>query len=614
VDAGRLTLRECLIDELALSPDGEFVCYGRRTVESGRDVRRLWLVPWSGGRPRALTAGPVEDHSPAFSPDGREVAFLSSRGGSGDQLHVIPVDGGEPERLTSFSHGVTSFAWRPDGRALAVTAADAERVLSDGGRNGAEPTARVVRRVDWRDDESGALRDRPTHIHEVPRRGGRPRRITSGPWFASSPRYLPDGRIAYLADPAPDADLNPNPQVHCDGAVLIEHPGPVTEFVVTADGAVVACAYGSVLPPDSDPILVYRDGLLITPGEDFWRGLAPDGSAAVSDAGGREVVHRIDGGSATPVVDPARAFSVDAIGAAAGRLVAVLAEGPEWADVHALEPGRSPRRLTRHGSAWLRRAEPIEQEERTIAGVHCWLMAPAGAATVPRATVLAVHGGPIWHWPPSVELGVQLLVRAGYRVVRPNIVGSYGFGTAWIDRLIGRWGEDDAAQCEAVLDALVDEGLADPARLGCFGRSYGGFVVNWLVGTSGRFAAAVSECGVANQVSAYAGSSCGAAYDRSAGLGEPLDQEGVDRLWRQSPLRHAAAIHTPLLLLQGEADPICPPSDAEQLFVALRMLRREVAYVLYPDGTHSFHRTARPDRRADRNRRLLEWFERWMPA
>ena len=149
--------------------------------------------------------------------------------------------------------------------------------------------------------------------------------------------------------------------------------------------------------------------------------------------------------------------------------------------------------------------------------------------------------------------------------------------------LRGDWGGVDADDCHAVLDALVERGLADPDRLGVIGLSYGGFVTNWLVGTSDRFRAAVSENGVANQVSAWANSDCGPDYCVSAELGDAVTADGVASLWRQSPLRHVDSIRTPLLILQAEEDLRCPAADAEQLFVALRWLRREVELVLYPE-------------------------------
>jgi dipeptidyl aminopeptidase/acylaminoacyl peptidase len=134
------------------------------------------------------------------------------------------------------------------------------------------------------------------------------------------------------------------------------------------------------------------------------------------------------------------------------------------------------------------------------------------------------------------------------------------------------------------------------------------------VATSDRFRAAVSENGVVNQVSGWAASDSGVEYNRMALLGAPLDAEGVAKLWQQSPLSHVADIRTPLLILQGEADRRCPPSDSEQLFVALRVLGRTVEYVLYPEESHVYQAAGRPDRRIDRMTRMLDWFDRYLRA
>ncbi len=141
------------------------------------------------------------------------------------------------------------------------------------------------------------------------------------------------------------------------------------------------------------------------------------------------------------------------------------------------------------------------------------------------------------------------------------------------------------------------EGLADPARLGVMGLSYGGFMTQWLVGQSDRFRAAVAVNGVTNQISAAANCDQGAWTPRLGWGRPPADFE---RLWRQSPLAHAERITTPLLMLQGEADLRCPAADNEQLFVALRAaLERTVEYVLYPEEVDPMQVIGRPDRRID---------------
>jgi dipeptidyl aminopeptidase/acylaminoacyl peptidase len=246
--------------------------------------------------------------------------------------------------------------------------------------------------------------------------------------------------------------------------------------------------------------------------------------------------------------------------------------------------------------------------------IETWVASPRGAGSRALPTIVDVHGGPLGAWAPTPSLEVFVLVSAGYRVVLPNIRGSATYGADWIRPQLGDWGGVDAADVHIALDAVVAAGLADADRLGVLGLSYGGFMVNWLVGTSDRFRAAVSENGVTNQVAAWANSDTGPEYCRTSLLGDPFTPEGAMKLWRQSPLRHVGAIRAPLLMLQAEADRRCPASDNEQLFVALRLLGREVEYVLYPDEYHVYATTGRPDRRIDRMTRMLAWFDRHLKA
>jgi len=204
------------------------------------------------------------------------------------------------------------------------------------------------------------------------------------------------------------------------------------------------------------------------------------------------------------------------------------------------------------------------------------------------------------------------LCAAGYRVLMPNIRGSASFGERWAGALRGRWGEVDAHDALAAVDAAVSRDLADPDRLGVMGLSYGGFLTQWLIGATDRFKAAVGENGVSNQVSAWANSHFGIHFDRRWKLGDPLTRAGMLRLWQTSPLSQVASIHTPLLLLQSEEDLICPASDNEQLFGALRALGRETEYILYPEEHHEMKNYGRPDRRIDRMERILAWFDRWL--
>jgi dipeptidyl aminopeptidase/acylaminoacyl peptidase len=267
-----------------------------------------------------------------------------------------------------------------------------------------------------------------------------------------------------------------------------------------------------------------------------------------------------------------------------------------------LDPRRPAPRRTSMGGRWSARFAWPEMRVVEAPGdggsIHTWIASPAGAGDGPMPTIVDVHGGPLGAWAPAPSIEVTLLCARGYRVVLPNIRGSTSYGADWIRPHMGNWGGPDADDVHAALDHAIELGLADPDRLGALGLSYGGFMVNWLMGTTDRFRAGDS----------------GVEFNRAALLGAPLGPDGVAKLWRQSPLANVANVRTPLLLLQGEADLRCMPQDNVQLFTALRVLGRTVEYVLYPEESHVYFTSGRPDRRIDHMTRMLDWFDRYVKA
>ncbi|MGH2512779.1 MAG: alpha/beta hydrolase family protein, partial [Candidatus Limnocylindrales bacterium] len=304
-----------------------------------------------------------------------------------------------------------------------------------------------------------------------------------------------------------------------------------------------------------------------------------------------------------------------AVSADGAQVVVVGTLGIRAPEVMTVEQGRL-RSRTRIGSAWQASVRSPEMRLVHAPGpggpIETWIASPAGAGDEPLPTVIDIHGGPLGAWAPAPSLEVALLAARGFRVLLPNIRGSASYGRDWIRPQLGDWGGVDADDVHAALDHAIGLGLVDPRRVGLLGLSYGGFMVNWLVGTSQRFRAAVSENGVANQVSAWANSDSGPDYCRTALLGDPLSEAGMLNLWRQSPLAHVADVRTPLLILQAEADERCPRADNEQFFIALKTLGRTVEYVLYPEEYHVYQAAGRVDRRIDRMTRMLDWFEQYL--
>jgi dipeptidyl aminopeptidase/acylaminoacyl peptidase len=629
-----------------LSPDGRSVAFVRRDPADEDSVAAIVVLDLRSGGERALAVGGHGSVGEvAWSPDGSRLAFTAEVDPPRFLVGTVPPVG----------------ARRRTRRGATPTATSADP----------SPLARRITRADWRWDGSGHL-DRWSHLFVVEARvGGRPRQVTNGDWGVADISWAPDGRtVAFTADLSETADTLPRPVIWaidvdagCAPRPVLVHAGLANHPAYSPDGRWLA-AIGVL---DREPIDDVSPELLLAPADGSgppWA-LAPEldrpiGNvidtdlngwmvsgrpgpywldaativATVSDRGRSHPVRfRLDPRTGAPIAPPTAAprdvsgpwsdATSHTLAVARTGTIAVLGTlGTRAMELMTLDedPAGRPRWTTRStlGSAWQRRFTQPSMRRYDAPGpggpIETWVASPpdAGDATLPA--VVDVHGGPLGAWAPAPHIEVALLVARGYRVVLPNIRGSTSYGGAWIRPQLGDWGGVDAADLHAALDHVIALGLADPDRLGVLGLSYGGFMVHWLVGTSDRFRAAVSENGVTNQVSDWANSDSGPEYDRAALLGDPFSPAGVERLWRQSPLRHVTSIRTPLLMLQAEADLRCPPQDNEQLFIALRHLGRIVEYVLYPDEAHVFSSSGRPDRRIDRMTRMLDWFDRYLRA
>jgi dipeptidyl aminopeptidase/acylaminoacyl peptidase len=634
-----------------LSSQGTHVAFVATRMDraQNRYWSNLWIVDVTAGQARQLTRGIHRDRSPRFSPDGRHLAFISDRSGV-DQVWILPLEGGEPWKLTGLRDQASEPVWSPDGGSLAflgqvATGTDPLRER-DPGAPPDPPRVRVIERLKYKFNGEGDL-DRPTQLFVIALDGGPPRQLTTGEPRVEEPAWSPNGReIAFVSAREPERDYDIVSDVWAvrlgDGALrkLTKGEGPVASPAWSPDGERLAYV-GHTFPEagggynvrlrlvsaqggdsrtvtdrlDRSLMIAFRPAHIPAP---VW---APDGTFVyfLHQDRGAVALSRIrpEGGEVDVVVGGDRSLTGFAL-APDGRTVVFATS---WAtnpgeifavDVHS----RFERQLTQLNRAWLSRVElsaPERIEARSSDGtvVDAWLMRPHGfqpGRTYP--TLLNVHGGPHgqYGWPFFDEFQVQ--AGAGYVVVYGNPRGSQGYGEQFALSIRGDWGNHDYADVLAIADRAEQEPYVDRERMGVLGGSYGGYMTSWVVGHTDRFKAACSERAVNFLFSHFGTSDMGNIGMSSAWGGTP--QERPDIYLERSPLMYVERMRTPLLILHSEQDLRCNLEQAEQLYVALKRLGREVRFVRFPGESHEMSRSGRPHHRVERFQHILQWFARYL--
>jgi len=350
----------------------------------------------------------------------------------------------------------------------------------------------------------------------------------------------------------------------------------------------------------------------------MWSG---DGRAIVfgiSDRG-NEVVYRVtlgdDCGTADvqPVIAGNRQVSALS-GCPTAPLFAFLASDP----THPAElfrcaaDGTDERQLTDCNREWREEVvlciPELLRYRRDGVDLDCWVIKPAGYIPGQRyPALLNIHGGPHTQFGNTFFDEFQVYAGAGYVVIYTNPRGSQGYGEAFTRAVVGDWGGVDFGDVMAGLDeALQRCDFIDPDRLGVMGGSYGGYMTSWTVGHTNRFKAACSERAL-NTFTSFFGSSDIGPWFAVNQIGA-LPWENPQWYAEHSPLTYAQDITTPLLIMHSENDLRCPMEQAEQLFMTLKRLRREVLFICFPDETHELSRSGKPRHRLERFRHILEWF------
>ncbi len=630
------------LQDAQLSPDGSTVAYAVLTVDSVTDEEHstLYLLDIARDHIRPLTTGLAQDSTPRWSPDGKQIAFRSTRNGK-PQLFCIAVDGGEARTLTAFAQGIAEGpVWSPDGRQIAFTAPPQQAP--------ADPKLpyRVTRSV-YRFDKVGYLDGVVADLYVIAATGGEPRALTADAYNNGAPVWSPDGReLLYTVTMFPDSHRIGAALriITLDGVIrdLLWAWGSASAATWTPDGQrVVFAGTPAGLPIGTQDQLWVIDRLggepvCRTPGLAYKVGgglqmdmparflrtprlfVSADGAVAYVQvqAGGTVSIYRIalHGPSTWSVVveEEAACFPMDLQNEALLYFQSTHADPIQLYTISVV--ASTPRRLTDLNHA--RRAEwdqpkvqPLHFPSSDGVMVEGWIMTPA-VGEAPFPTILYIHGGPHSAFGQIFSFDFRLLASAGYAVLFLNQRASTGYGDPFATQIKGDWGNLDYHDLMAGVDHAIALGLADGDRLGCCGLSGGGNLTCWIVGQTKRFKAAVPENPVTNWVSFYGVSDIGPWFAVEQLGGHP--HEIPDIYARCSPITYAHRCTTPTLLIQGEHDWRCPAEQSEQFYTVLKVNDCPVEMLRLPGSPHAGSIEGPPAIRRAHNEALLDWLQRYV--
>jgi dipeptidyl aminopeptidase/acylaminoacyl peptidase len=280
-------------------------------------------------------------------------------------------------------------------------------------------------------------------------------------------------------------------------------------------------------------------------------------------------------------------------------------------EIYTFEKGRF-RRLTTAAEepfkAYVRLpSEEIRLKAEDGSWVQGWLVKPLGYQDGQKVPlILTIHGGPHAAFSPSFRFDYQLYAHRGFAVLYVNPRGSDAYGQAFKDHIIEDWGTKPLADLMMFVDHLVEKGIADPAKLAVTGGSYGGFMTNWIITHTKRFAAAVSVAGLYNMTSFW-GTTDEQFFAEKEMAGVPWEKK--ETYLKNSPIWYSANLKTPTLVIHGDDDWRVRPEQGEQLFTALQKMGVPSAYVNFPGEQHGIRGKAN---RTLYNKLMLDWFEHWL--
>ncbi len=644
------------VDGIAITPDEREIAVCVRTITDDKKkyFSHLYMINVDGSNLRQYTHGEVSDTVPVLSPDGQWLAFVSKRHDK-KGLYVMPRSGGEPRLISDMEGDWSVASFSPDSKTILCTFRKHDEVTKDKHGKKEAPVYRHITRMWHKFDNYGFLPKEEAQIWRFDLATAKGTQLTKNLRFLDLPVFSPDGKsIAYVANVQKDPDRFPDLQdifiMPANGgkARLIPTPkGPLGFLRFSPDGKTIAYI-GHDNPNDSwgvtnlhvwkvpvrggqavdltkrldrmcvdetisDTVEMHSSGILEWTKDGKWLYFL------VSDAGSSHL-YRVSaaGRNLEPVIKAKQHIMTASLNGKLNTAALVVSNFTMPAEVFAFDLNKrsaQQRKLTSFNKPLLDEIVLSKPEEVIFRStnnypVHGWIMKPPDFNPNKKyPSILEIHGGPRVQYGVSFFHEMQMFAANGYVVYFANIRGGQGYGEKHADTITNGWGTVDHDDCMAFADFMEDKAYIDRKRMGVTGGSYGGYMTNWIIGHTNRFAAAITQRSVVNLESMFGSSDIGYLMTKEI-FGAPYTNQESWR--RMSPLTYVKKMRTPLLISHSEQDLRCPIEQAEQLFISLKMLGRTVEMIRFPDEPHGLSRCGRPDRRLARLEWFLKWFDRYL--
>jgi len=576
-------------------------------------LRHIWMYERASGVARQVTFSAKSEFAPRWSPDAKQLAFLSNREEEQQQIFLMSMNGGEGRAITKGKRSVKAFEWSPDGKSIAFLAPDAK-------------TEEEEKKEKDKDDAKVVDKDeKHARLWILNVATGETRALTKPNWNFDELAWLPSGdRVVVKGTDHPESDQYTErifSVLIVDGTMkeLVKPLGPFGEMRVAPDGKTISYVGPREDGPEPHDLMLLpvtahaarnlTGASLDRPVQDYhWE---RNGSVVLQAANGFSnllVTYSTDGARHDLAPTPGPAGSMAVTGSGEIAFASQGATQPQ--EVWVWDQKSAPKQVTHLNDSWKQYAlsEPEFFAYKSFDGteIQAALLKPQGYDGKSKLPLIAlIHGGPTGRWSDSIETWGQLLATHGYAVFYPNIRGSVGYGQKFVEANRGDWGGGDFKDVMAGVEELVKRGVADPEKLGIGGWSYGGYMAEWAITQTNAFKAAVSGAGMANLISEFG------TEDHPAGdewfYGVPWEQP--EGFLNSSPFVHLKKARTPTLVLQGDADPIDPLGQSQELYRGLKRYGVEAELVVYPREPHGFHEEKHL---VDRLNRILAWYDKYL--